>query len=144
MDVKNKKSKMISPTAFEKCLECHQAALENAHIHNMEELEKAAMVLTLEEEEDEQKKAVFFSNKIDWLLQAINDLENGKFPLFSCPPVPTSSVVPPSVTSNPPLQRTQLLFIHLSSIYCSRGREQEVKLWKSGDEYSTLAGPLGH
>ncbi|KAL6079667.1 hypothetical protein QOT17_000782 [Balamuthia mandrillaris] len=36
----------------------------------------------------------------------MDDLENRKFPLFSCPPAPTSSVVPFSVTSNPPLQQT--------------------------------------
>ncbi|KAL6063611.1 hypothetical protein QOT17_011492 [Balamuthia mandrillaris] len=106
MDAKNKKSETISSTTFEECLERLQATLENAHVHAAEELEKAAMASTPEEEDEHQKKAVFFSNKIDWLLQAIDDLENRKIPLFSCPPVPASSVVPPSVTSNLPLQRT--------------------------------------
>ncbi|KAL6045683.1 hypothetical protein QOT17_022657 [Balamuthia mandrillaris] len=106
MDAKNKKSEMISLTAFEERLECLRAALENAHVRAAEELEKAAMASTPEEEEEHQKKAVFFGNKIDWLSKAIDDLENGKFPLFSRPPAPTSSVVPPSVTSNLPLRRT--------------------------------------
>ncbi|KAL6077547.1 hypothetical protein QOT17_002022 [Balamuthia mandrillaris] len=83
MDAKNKKSETISPTAFKERLERLQVALENAHVHATEELEKAAMASTPKEEDEHQKKTVFFSNKIDWLLQAINDLENRKLPLFS-------------------------------------------------------------
>ncbi|KAL6054690.1 hypothetical protein QOT17_017232 [Balamuthia mandrillaris] len=82
MDTKNKKSKTISLITFEEHLECLRATLENTHVCATEELEKAAMTLTPEEENEHHRRQSSLATKSTGFCKQLMTLRTGNLPKF--------------------------------------------------------------